>query len=80
MRPIENNNMTNINQTALELHVVPANKRHIYDETFRKPDVNLTWFAKSFEGDELLLKVNFTYPLEISPESRQDSLLVHFKN
>ena len=73
-------NMTNINQTSLELHVVPANQRNIYDDTYSNPDVNMTWFTKSFIGDELLLKVNFTYPLEISPESRQDKLLVHFKN
>jgi len=59
MKPIEGNNMTNVNQTALELYVVPGDKRHEDDNTYRNPQVNFTWYTKSFVGDELRLKVDF---------------------
>jgi len=51
--------MTYVNQTALELYIVPADERHIDDDTFNKPQVNFTWKAESFENDELWLKVSF---------------------
>ena len=42
--------------------------------------VNCTWKAQSFKDQDLVLDVKFDYPKSISPDKKQDILVVHFKN
>lgn len=38
------------------------------------------WNVTKFEGSEMVIKVNFTSPIHISPLEIQDKLVIHFKN
>jgi hypothetical protein len=39
----------------------------------------LTWKVSNFEKDELIIQINFSDPLIISPKIDQDEIVLHFK-
>ena len=66
-------NLNEINDKVLYLKVIPALKRESENE-FNKTQIEFKWDVKSYKGDTLVLKLNWTYPLYISPLAVQDSL------
>ena len=49
------------------MYVNPGNNRQL-DEGFDPSTLNFTWNVISFIKETMLVKLNFTYPLEISPQ------------
>ena len=64
-----NFNIELINKDILRIYVVP------YEES---PKLNLTWSIKSFEGNSLVINLQFEHPLEVSKGLKYDELVVHF--
>ena len=71
-------NLTMLNSSVLDLYIVPALSRE-GEEDFNLSQVNFTWVVTKFESPELELKLNFSYPLFVSPLEVQDSLVFHVK-
>ena len=38
-------NLSNINQSVLDIYVKPSNDRHLDDDDFKLSSINLTWSA-----------------------------------
>ena len=59
-------NLTQINQTVLDIFIEPANKRHLV-VPFNLSLLNLTWNVIDFYDLEMNIQLNFSQPLMISP-------------
>jgi hypothetical protein len=67
----------NINSNVLELYIDPAIER--YEEDFVDlTKLNFTWFAKSYDIDSILIKLNFKNPLDISRLHVYDFIVLYF--
>jgi hypothetical protein len=60
----------------MDIYVQPADNWTLYDENFTAETLNLTWTAVNFSGSILDIKIFFINPLEISPLTLQDLLIV----
>jgi len=56
-----------IDETVLDVYVLPGNNRHLEDSTFDPKDIELTWVAHSFKDKDLVLNVTFKNATAISP-------------
>mgnify|MGYP000905266655 CR=1 FL=1 len=75
MNPI--GNLSELNQKILDLYVTFDSERKS-EKGFELSKLNFTWYSKTFENDRLHLKLNFSYPILISPDAIQDVLVIHF--
>jgi len=69
-----------INDTVLDVYILPALDRHLDDPTFDPSSIELDWVAHSFEDKDLVLNVTFKNANAISPLEEQDRLVIEFKN
>ena len=69
-----------IDDTVLDVYVLPALNRHLEDPTFKPSDIELEWVAHSFEDKDLVLNVAFKNAKAMSPLKIQDRLVIQFKN
>ena len=61
-----NFNLSFINNSNTDVYVKPANGRD-KDEGFNLSKLNLTWNLISFVNNKMILSLNFSSPLDISP-------------
>ena len=66
-----------LNSSHIDIYVKPD---LIEFEKRNMSVLNCTWNASYFENRYLYIKVNFSFPILISPHHVQDSLIVHFKD
>ncbi len=59
-------NTSLINQTNTLIYVEPQDKRD-KEIVFNKSSLDLTWFVDSYYNDVMKIKLEFSNPLEISP-------------
>ena len=69
-----------IDDTVLDIYVLPALNRHLEDPTFDHSTIELTWVVDSFEDKDLVLNITFKNAMAISPLQIQDRLVIEFKN
>jgi len=69
-----------IDETVLDVYILPALNRHLEDPTFKPSDIELEWVAHSFEDKDLVLNVAFKNAKAMSPLKIQDRLVIQFKN
>ena len=48
-----NFNHSEINNSTVDIYIIPANKRHIDDSDFILDDLNFTWYVINFEDMKL---------------------------
>jgi hypothetical protein len=60
--------VSEINDTIIEMYVKPTDNWHKTKLQFDRRLLNFTWKCLSYEGDTMILKLNFTNPIIISPE------------
>ena len=70
-------NISWINKSNTDIYVQPQDKRE-YDNRFNRSTLNLTWAIDSYLNDTMKINVKFDYPLEISPNIKQDKLVIFF--
>ena len=46
-------NHSEINNSTVDMYIIPAKGRHFYDPDFILEDLNFTWFVTNFEDMEL---------------------------
>ena len=69
-----------IDDTVLDVYVLPALNRHLEDPTFDNSTIELTWVVDSFKDKDLVLNITFKNAMAISPLQIQDRLVIEFKN
>ena len=72
-----NFNLSFINNSNTDIYVNPANEREL-DEGFNISKLNLTWNATSFINNKMIISLNFSSPLDISPLMTRDRLIIYF--
>ena len=68
-----------IDSDVLDISLKPALDRE-ESTTFNTSQIDFKWKAYGYEGKDLLIKLDFTYPTLISPLYVQDSLHVEIKD
>jgi hypothetical protein len=73
-----------INSTYIDLYIIPSESRD-NDDGFRLNSVNFTWNVtdyKEFNKDssQMIFKLVFNEPLQISPLKTQDMLILNIKD
>jgi hypothetical protein len=64
----------------MDIYVDPWFDR-MMEAGFNLTKVNITsWNVTSFKDDKLTIKMEFLSPLDISPASISDKIVVHFRN
>jgi len=65
-------NLTHINDTVIDLYIVPSNDWHLEKADFNMSTLNFTWHVVNYTGDTLDIKITFNAPIDISPRKIQD--------
>jgi hypothetical protein len=72
-------NMTDLNETQLELYIWPYNNRQL-EEGFNLSKLNFTWEVVGFEYDYVLVQLNFTDVNYISTQVVRDEFVFKVKS
>ena len=76
-----NMNLTQLNETQMDLYLKPSKDWHIYEEGFEvSPKLNFTWKVVEFDDDLMAINLTFSSAIDISPKVVRDSVVIHFKN
>jgi len=67
-------NVSYINDSNTQIYAIP----HMYQSDSSVRDLNLTWYAVSFNKKIIEIQLNFSSPLDISSEDIKDQLVVNF--
>jgi len=59
-----------INESMIDIYVVPSEERLKHTEVVDVKKLNMTWEAIKFENKHIHIQVNFTNPLFISPHEQ----------
>lgn len=64
MRTINPNiTLSDINDTIVDIYIVPQGNWHLTKPLFRMEWLNFTWNVTEYKGDELKIKMNFFHPI-----------------
>ena len=75
---IPNSNLSLYHSELMDIYVMVEPDR-LDAPGFELASLNFTWECMGFTGTEMHIFMNFSYPIEISPEVVPDMLVLHFK-
>ena len=64
---LTNFNLSQLNSSIIDIYMVPANQRHLEEQNFNMSQLNFTWEVESFEIRTMVIKLNFSCSMCISP-------------
>ena len=71
-------NYTHLNNiTLIQMYIIPNQDWHVEYESFNMSKLNFTWNCIGFKNKMLIFSLKFNNPLEISPKSVQDKILIN---
>jgi hypothetical protein len=71
--------LSEFNSSSFYIYLQPYLDWHLRDPNFDKKSLNLTWTAEKFLGTSLIIKLNFSDPLVVSPNAQYDEIIWHVK-
>lgn len=75
-----NFNFSLINKTTVNIYIDPQIDDDLTIKDRLRSNLNLTWELVDFKSQQMLIQVNFSDPIEISPLQVQDLIVVHIMN